>query len=73
MLNSGETVALRGVYKQWVCYTQSARVIKDVPKETVLLVEPGAECADFICKQMIVNKMRKQSGSISCQIGRVDQ
>jgi protein associated with RNAse G/E len=45
IFNPGETVALRGVYKQWVCYTQSARVIKDTPKETVLLVEPGAECA----------------------------
>ena len=45
MLNSGETVALRGVYKHWVCYAQSARVVKDTPKETVLLVEPGAECA----------------------------
>jgi hypothetical protein len=45
MSNPGETVALRGVYKQRVCYTQSARVIKDTPKETVLLVKPGAECA----------------------------
>jgi hypothetical protein len=45
MRRSGEMVVLRGVYKQWVCYAQSARVIKDMPKETVLLVEPGAECA----------------------------
>jgi protein associated with RNAse G/E len=45
MWKAGDTVALRGVYRTWACYVQSARVIKDTAQETVLLVEPGAECA----------------------------
>jgi hypothetical protein len=45
MWNSGDTVAMRGVYNNWICYAQSARVIQDTPSETVLLVEPGSECA----------------------------
>lgn len=42
---AGDTVVVRGIYKDQICHVQSARVVKDSTTETVLLVEPGAECA----------------------------
>lgn len=42
--NEGDTVVLRGVYEERPVYVQSARVVKDTPEETALLVWPGAEC-----------------------------
>jgi hypothetical protein len=42
--NEGESVLLRGVYDERPVYVQSARVVKDTPEETALLVLPGAEC-----------------------------
>ncbi len=43
--NKGDNVLLRGVYDNHPTYVQSLRVVKDTPKETVLLIWPGAECA----------------------------
>ena len=42
--NAGENVLLRGVFDGHPVYIQSARVVKDTPQETVLLIWPGAEC-----------------------------
>ena len=42
--NTGENVLLRGVHNRHPVYMQSARVVKDTPEETALLVWPGAEC-----------------------------
>ena len=42
--NEGDIVLLRGVYNDKAAYVQSARVVKDTPEETALLVWPGAEC-----------------------------
>jgi protein associated with RNAse G/E len=43
--NVGDNVLLRGVYNHRPAYVQSLRVVKDTPKETALLIWPGAECA----------------------------
>ncbi len=43
--NKGDNVLLRGVYNHRPAYAQSLRVVKDTPKETALLIWPGAECA----------------------------
>ena len=45
MWKPGETVALRGVFKQRVWYLQSALVVQDSDAEIALAVLPGAECA----------------------------
>jgi len=45
MWNSGDVVALRGIYNQRVWYMQTAVVVHDNPKEITLAVLPGAECA----------------------------
>jgi hypothetical protein len=42
--SEGDRVALRGVYDGRPVYVQSARVVKDTPEETALLIWPGAEC-----------------------------
>jgi protein associated with RNAse G/E len=42
--NEGDNVILRGVYEGRPVYVQSARVVKDTPTETALLVWPGAQC-----------------------------
>jgi len=42
--NKGDNVLLRGMYDSRPVYVQSLRVVKDTPKETVLLIWPGAEC-----------------------------
>lgn len=42
--NEGASVVLRGMYEGRPVYVQSARVVKDTPEETALLIWPGAEC-----------------------------
>jgi protein associated with RNAse G/E len=42
---SGESCILRGIVNHQVWLGQSVIVVKDSPKETVLLLLPGAECA----------------------------
>ncbi len=41
----GESVALRGIYKNRVSYIQSAVVVHDRPEEVAVAVLPGAECS----------------------------
>jgi protein associated with RNAse G/E len=43
-LNPGDPVALRGIYNQQPFYVQAGLVVKDSPRETALLIMPGAEC-----------------------------
>ncbi len=42
--NSGDVVALRGIYLDRVSYIQSAVVVHDRPDEVAVAVLPGAEC-----------------------------
>lgn len=42
--NEGDNVLLRGVYGRHPTHMQSARVVKDTPEETAVLLLPGAEC-----------------------------
>jgi protein associated with RNAse G/E len=42
--NECDSVLLRGVFEGQPTFVQSARVVKDTPEETALLVWPGAEC-----------------------------
>ncbi len=44
MWNSGDPIALRGMYAGKPWYVQSVRVVKDSPEEIALLLTPGAEC-----------------------------
>jgi protein associated with RNAse G/E len=44
MWKTGDTAVIRGVYQGRLCHAQSARVVRDSAEETILLVEPGAEC-----------------------------
>jgi hypothetical protein len=41
---AGDTIALRGIYKQRVSYIQSAIVVDDRSEEVAVAVLPGAEC-----------------------------
>ena len=41
---TGETVALRGMYNGRPWIVQSSLVVNDSPQETALLLMPGAEC-----------------------------
>ncbi len=42
--NEGDIVLMRGVYEGRAVYVQPARVVKDTPTETALLIVPGTEC-----------------------------
>lgn len=44
MWQTGDRIAVRGIYNQRAWYVQSAIVVQDHPDEIVLAVVPGAEC-----------------------------
>ena len=44
MWETGDNVALRGIYQQQAWYIQSAIVVQDSPEEVALAILPGAEC-----------------------------
>ena len=44
MLNPGDVIAWRGIYRDRVWHAQTTLVVRDTPKELVLALLPGAEC-----------------------------